>query len=98
MTIKKRLRVDTYLEPPPVFPNPEALAAQAADSYPFGHSSTAQTSLGPNCFKALGSPGEEELNVPEKRSHPRGRPLQPRFPKEPYHRASLQGRGRLTSG
>ena len=26
------------------------------------------------------------LNVPERKSHPRGKPLQPRFPKEPHHR------------
>jgi hypothetical protein len=30
--------------------------------------------------------GQPQLNVPEKKSHPRGRPLQPRFPKEPHHR------------
>ena len=30
--------------------------------------------------------GQPQLNVPRKRSHPRGRPLQPRFPKEHHHR------------
>jgi hypothetical protein len=39
--------------PPPVVPHPESLAAQAA--FPFGHSAIAQISLGPNCFRALGS-------------------------------------------
>jgi hypothetical protein len=30
--------------------------------------------------------GQPHLNVPEKKNHPQGRPLQPRFPKEPHHR------------
>jgi len=30
--------------------------------------------------------GQPQLNVPERKSHPRGKPLQPRFPKEPHHR------------
>jgi hypothetical protein len=44
-----------YPDPPPVVPDPESLAAQAA--YAFGHSAIAQISLGPNCFQALFSPG-----------------------------------------
>ena len=30
--------------------------------------------------------GQPQLNVPRERSRPRGRPLQPRFPKEHHHR------------
>ena len=30
--------------------------------------------------------GQPQLNVPRKESHPRGKPLQPRFPKEHHHR------------
>jgi hypothetical protein len=30
--------------------------------------------------------GQPQLNVPERKSHPRGKPLQPTFPKEPHHR------------
>jgi len=39
--------------------------------------------------------GQPQLNVPRERSRPRGKPLQPRFPKEPHRRraadASLCG-------
>jgi hypothetical protein len=34
---------------------------------------------------SVAPPGQQLLNVPEKKSHPRGRPLQTRFPKEPHH-------------
>jgi hypothetical protein len=30
--------------------------------------------------------GQPQLNVPEKKNHPRGMPLQPGFPKEPHYR------------
>jgi hypothetical protein len=30
--------------------------------------------------------GQPQLNVPEKKNHPRGTPLQPGFPKEPHYR------------
>ena len=30
--------------------------------------------------------GQPQLNVPERKSHPRGKPPRPRFPKEPHHR------------
>jgi len=34
--------------------------------------------------------GQPQLNVPRKKSHPRGKPLQPRFPKE-HHRRRAAG-------
>jgi hypothetical protein len=40
-----------------------------------------------NMGTPVAPPGQPQLNVPGKRSHPRGRPLQPRFPQEPHHRA-----------